>query len=79
MAGHLIGQFPHERIPEDKVSLYTHPNNHAPIRQTGSDGRARHWILEIHFVDRQKQIGGFFEERPSQHGQCSTEHPGDNI
>jgi hypothetical protein len=22
----------------------------------------RHWILEIHFVDRARQIGGFFEE-----------------
>jgi Xaa-Pro dipeptidase len=22
----------------------------------------RHWILEIHFVDRDLQIGGFFEE-----------------
>jgi len=25
-------------------------------------GRPRHWILEIHFVDRQRRIGGFFEE-----------------
>jgi Xaa-Pro dipeptidase len=62
MAGHLIGQFPHERIPEDKVSLYIHPDNHTPIRQTGNDGLIRHWILEIHFVNRAKQIGGFFEE-----------------
>jgi hypothetical protein len=22
----------------------------------------RHWILEIHFIDRGRQIGGFFEE-----------------
>jgi hypothetical protein len=25
-------------------------------------GAPRHWILEIHFVDRERQIGGFFEE-----------------
>lgn len=62
MAGHLIGQFPHERIPDDKVSLYIHPENHDEIRQPGSDGLPRHWILEIHFVDRQRQIGAFFEE-----------------
>jgi Xaa-Pro aminopeptidase len=62
MAGHLIGQFPHERIPEDKISLYIHPRNPAPIRQPGIDGLPRHWILEIHFVDRPRQIGAFFEE-----------------
>jgi hypothetical protein len=64
MAGHLIGQFPHERIPEDKVSLYIHPNNHAPNRQTGNDRLIRHWILEIHFVDRTKQIGSSISARP---------------
>jgi hypothetical protein len=25
-------------------------------------GQERHWILEIHFVDRARQIGGFYEE-----------------
>jgi len=25
-------------------------------------GQKRHWILEIRFVDREHQIGGFFEE-----------------
>ena len=25
-------------------------------------GKIRNWILEIHFVDRKKQIGGFFEQ-----------------
>lgn len=58
----LIGQFPHERIPNDKVSLYIHPDNHAEIRQPGSDGLLRHWILEIHFVDRKREIGAFVEE-----------------
>jgi Xaa-Pro dipeptidase len=62
MAGHLIGQFPHERIPEDKVSLYIHPKNQTKIRSQSEDGQLRHWILEIHFVDRQNQIGAFFEE-----------------
>jgi Xaa-Pro dipeptidase len=62
MAGHLIGQFPHERIPDDKISLYIHPRNHTPIRSQSSDGLMRHWILEIHFVDRKHQMGAFFEE-----------------
>ncbi|MGB6193908.1 MAG: M24 family metallopeptidase [Terracidiphilus sp.] len=62
IAGHLIGQFPHERIAEDKVTLYVHPKSTLRMRSTDETGRMRHWILEIHFVDRERQIGGFFEE-----------------
>ena len=62
IAGHLVGQFPHERIPNDKVTLYVHPENPRRMRDPGPDGQARHWILEIHFVDRAKKIGGFYEQ-----------------
>lgn len=62
MAGHLIGHFPHERIAGDKVSLYIHPESHAPMRSLDEKGERRHWILEIHFVDREREIGGFYEE-----------------
>ena len=27
-----------------------------------SSGRACHWILEVHLVDRERQFGGFFEQ-----------------
>jgi Xaa-Pro dipeptidase len=62
IAGHLIGQFPHDRIAGDKVTLYVHPESHLPMRSLNEKGQKRHWILEIHFVDREHQIGGFFEE-----------------
>ena len=62
IAGHLIGQFPHERIPGDKVTLFVHPGNPNRMRGVDADGQERHWILEIHFVDRARQIGGFYEE-----------------
>jgi Xaa-Pro aminopeptidase len=62
IAGHLIGQFPHEKIADDKVTLYVHPKSHLPMRSVDEKGRHRHWILEIHFVDREHEIGGFFEE-----------------
>jgi Xaa-Pro aminopeptidase len=62
IAGHLVGQFPHERIPNDKVSLYVHPDNPNRMRALGEDGHPRHWILEIHFVDRARRIGGFYEQ-----------------
>jgi hypothetical protein len=32
------------------------------LREPDENGRLRHWILEIHFVDRARKIGGFFEE-----------------
>src|SRR6202167_2569407 len=50
IAGHLIGHFPHERIPGDKVSLYVHPENPSRMRDLGAGGQERHWILEINFV-----------------------------
>ena len=62
IAGHLVGQFPHERIPNDKVTLYVHPRNPNRMRDPGADGLQRHWILEIHFVDRHRKIGGFYEQ-----------------
>jgi Xaa-Pro dipeptidase len=62
IAGHLIGVFPHEKIPGDKVTLYVHPKNHNRMRIQDASGRKRHWILEIHFVDRAREIGGFYEQ-----------------
>jgi Xaa-Pro dipeptidase len=62
IAGHLIGVFPHEKIPGDKITLYVHPQNHDRMRMPDASGRERHWIFEIHFVDRTRQIGGFYEE-----------------
>src|SRR6202453_1493060 len=55
IAGHLIGQFPHERIPDDKVTLYSHPDNPRRMRDLDANRQERHWILEIHFVDRARQ------------------------
>jgi Xaa-Pro dipeptidase len=62
IAGHLIGVFPHEKIAGDKITLYVHSENHNRMRMSDASGRERHWILEIHFVDRGRQIGGFYEE-----------------
>jgi Xaa-Pro dipeptidase len=62
IAGHLIGEFPHERIQGDKITFYVHPENSNRMRMPDPSGRKRHWIFEIHFVDRSRQIGGFYEE-----------------
>jgi len=62
IAGHLIGVFPHEKIADNKITLYVHPQNDNRMRTLDASGRKRHWILEIHFVDRALGIGGFYEE-----------------
>jgi len=60
--GHLIGNFPHEKIQGEEVENYLHSDNHVRLRDPDRHGGPRDWILEIHFVDRTKQIGGFFEQ-----------------
>jgi Xaa-Pro aminopeptidase len=60
-AGHLIGHFPHEHSPDQKRFSIRHGNG-ISLREPDDAGRPRHWILEIHFVDRQREIGGFYEE-----------------
>lgn len=62
LAGHLIGCFPHERIPRDKISLYIIKGNKDRMKVAGADGFPRHWILEIHLHDRERQYGGFMEK-----------------
>ena len=60
-AGHLIGRFPHEHAPDSKRFSIRHGNS-ISLREPDDAGQPRHWILEIHFIDRQRQIGGFYEQ-----------------
>ena len=59
-AGHLVGSFPHERIPNHKITFFITKGNRQRMRRLDGKGHARHWILEIHLVDRERQIGAFF-------------------
>ena len=62
IAGHLIGNFPHEQIESESRENYIHPDNHKDMFAPGVIGTKREWILEIHFVNVEKQIGGFYEQ-----------------
>lgn len=62
LAAHMIGEFPHKSLPVDKAVAWADAGNHTPMRGLDPLGRERHWILEIHFVDRARGIGGFYEE-----------------
>ena len=61
-AGHLVGQFPHETIDGEQIESYIAPGSDRPMRRLDRSGRQCHWILEIHLVDLERQIGGFHEE-----------------
>jgi Xaa-Pro aminopeptidase len=60
--GHLVGEFPHENFDGEKIESMITPANTLPMRRTDPSGRVGHWILEIHLVDRAREIGGFYEE-----------------
>jgi Xaa-Pro aminopeptidase len=61
-AGHLVGEFPHEKIAGDEIGSYIAPGSDQPMRRLDRSGRRCHWILEIHLVDRDRRFGGFHEE-----------------
>jgi len=61
-AGHLIGNFPHEVVQGELPENYLHPGNATRLADPDSGGRPRSWIYEIHFVDRERGYGGFFEQ-----------------
>jgi len=62
IAGHLIGEFPHETLEPGDYQLYVHPENHNNMFDLDANGQNRNWILEIHFIDKGKKIGGFYEQ-----------------
>jgi Xaa-Pro aminopeptidase len=62
LAGHIIGSFPHERIPKNKTALYITKDNHESMAVPGKDGLKRHWILEIHLRHPNGEYSGFFEQ-----------------
>ncbi|CAM5761679.1 hypothetical protein LMIY3S_00219 [Labrys miyagiensis] len=61
IAGHIVAEFPHARIPGVKQLHHVSPENPDPMRDLDSNGRIRHWILEIHLVSPDGSFGGFYE------------------
>ncbi len=61
-AGHLVGHFPHEQPRDGSRRFSIRTGNETLLREPDGEGRPRHWILEIHFVDRERGFGAFCEE-----------------
>jgi Xaa-Pro aminopeptidase len=63
IAGHIVGKFPHEQPADPKsLELDVHWKNDNDMFMTDASGNKRHWILELQFVDRENEIGGYFEQ-----------------
>jgi Xaa-Pro dipeptidase len=62
IAGHVVSEFPHARLPGDKELNRISPRNPLPMSDLDGLGQLRHWILEIHLVDRAGTFGGFYEQ-----------------
>jgi len=61
IAGHVIAEFPHMRLPGDKDLNRISPRNPTPMNSPDGNGRQKIWILEIHLVDHTRTFGGFYE------------------
>ena len=61
IVGHIVGEFSHMTLPGDRDLNRISPKNPTPMRSNDSLGREKHWILEIHLVDRARTFGGFYE------------------
>jgi Xaa-Pro aminopeptidase len=61
-AGHLVGEFPHEKIDGASIESFIAPGNRTPMRRRDKAGRVCHWILEIHLIDPTRRFGGFYEQ-----------------
>ena len=61
IAGHVVAEFPHARVPGEKFHGHIRPENPTRMRDLDGLGRERHWILEIHLAEPGGTFGGFYE------------------
>lgn len=60
--GHVVGEFPHVQVDTRRTHYLIMKGSDQQMRRPDLEGKVAHWILEIHLVDRERQIGGFYEE-----------------
>ncbi len=61
IAGHIVGEFPHARLPGERDHYRISPENKTRMRDPDATGQTKFWILEVHLVDRTRSFGGFYE------------------
>jgi Xaa-Pro aminopeptidase len=60
--GHIVGEYPHKNMPGGRLDSLICAENPRALRGLDPLGRITHWILEVHLVDRDRKIGGFYEQ-----------------
>jgi Xaa-Pro aminopeptidase len=61
IAGHLIDAFPHNRIHKKDLANYICQDNSTDLKSL-YDEKDRFWILEVHFIHKERRFGSFFEQ-----------------
>lgn len=61
VAGHIVSEFAHAWLKDEMATTLIGPDNATRLSDPDAQGRERHWILEIHLVDRARTFGGFYE------------------
>jgi len=61
IAGHIVGEFPHARLPGDRDHYRINPGNKTRMRDPDALGQTKFWILEVHLMNLGRTFGGFYE------------------
>jgi hypothetical protein len=61
-AGHLVGEFPHDKVDGEDIESSIAPGNLTQMRRQDKSGRQCHWILEVHLTDPALGFAGFYEQ-----------------
>jgi hypothetical protein len=61
IAGHIVAEFPHARLPGERQVHHISPENPLPLSYPDPFGRKRYWIIEVHLVSLCGKFGGFYE------------------
>lgn len=61
IAGHIVAEFPHARLPGAKQVHQISAENPTRLRDPDANGQERHWICEIHLVEPEGRFAGFYE------------------
>lgn len=61
-AGHVVGRLPNGRMDKEAKWNTIHPDNQEDMLLPDYNGHKREWLLEIHFINKRKQIGCFVKQ-----------------
>lgn len=61
IAGHIVAEFPHARLPGERQAHHISPANPLPLSDPDPLGNKRHWIIEVHLISADGEFGGFYE------------------